>query len=264
MFRQVRMKPKGGSRNGSGKRGRKVAPSAVPPDLESTAVRAVSKRCRVRSDAARPEPQAVRRASELPGVDPVVPCGGLHAAVEAAAESKEAIKEDTQRALRLMHEVLEHDGPGESGDEEVRLVSRKSDGPQHRKVFVGGLPWKAGADAVEEFFEKCGEIDSFNMPNDKVTGKPMGIAFVVYARRDSVERALAYDGKTYGGQKLRVKVADPDAKGKGSDAGQSEVRAKPRALDLGAQARQEGEVNRSSGRAGRGAPARKGRPGRQK
>lgn len=34
----------------------------------------------------------------------------------------------------------------------------------------------------------------------------MGVAFIVFARKDAVERALAFDGKTYGGKKLRVKV----------------------------------------------------------
>jgi len=50
------------------------------------------------------------------------------------------------------------------------------------------------------------------MPLHRKTGEPMGIAFIVYTLQESVDRALTYNGKTYGGQKLRINRADADAK----------------------------------------------------
>merc|ERR1712062_44928 len=102
-----------------------------------------------------------------------------------------------------------------SEDEAQELVRKKKEDKQKRKVFIGGLPFKSDPDIVEEDFELCGEIDSFNMPCHKQTGKPLGIAFIIYASHEGAEKAIMiYNGKTYHGQKLRVSIADPEATGK--------------------------------------------------
>jgi len=154
---------------------------------------------------------------------------------DGVVETEQSLKADKDRTMSLLGEVLEkavqHEAPSE--DELLPAAKQPKDAAQSRKVFVGGLPWKATPEAVEDFFAKYGEIDSFNMPNHKVTGKPMGVAFIVFARKDAVERALAFDGKTYGGKKLRVKVADPNAKGKGQGQEEAPLEVVAKAAPLG-------------------------------
>lgn len=133
-------------------------------------------------------------------------------------ETEESFQKDRDRTLRLLGEVLDRVGDKQPdlSDEDLEPVSRKTVESIHeRKVFVGGLPFRADSDAVEDFFEKFGEIDSFNMPVDTNTGKGKGIAFIVYAQKAGLQRALLHDGGNYNGQRLRVKQADPDARGKG-------------------------------------------------
>lgn len=84
-------------------------------------------------------------------------------------ETEQSLKADKDRTMSLLGEVLEkavqHEAPSE--DELLPAAKQPKDAAQSRKVFVGGLPWKATPEAVEDFFAKYGEIDSFNMPNHK-------------------------------------------------------------------------------------------------
>eukprot|EP00928_Gymnodinium_smaydae_P078826 TRINITY_DN62893_c0_g1_i1.p1 TRINITY_DN62893_c0_g1~~TRINITY_DN62893_c0_g1_i1.p1 ORF type:complete len:349 (-),score=109.62 TRINITY_DN62893_c0_g1_i1:40-1041(-) len=136
-------------------------------------------------------------------------------------ERKLAVRAERERSLRMLDEVLarENDGDhsdleglGEAGGEpaEARGSIRKADTMESRKVFVASLPWAATAEEVEAYFEKCGEIDNFNMPMHKQTGQPMGIAFIIFANQDGVANAVKLHGSRYGSQKLRVSVADPE------------------------------------------------------
>ncbi|CAE8603923.1 unnamed protein product, partial [Polarella glacialis] len=158
--------------------------------------------------------------AERPGARSI---GGVSSGLERAGEkveTEQSLKEDAERTLRLLGQVLEQTDAVEDelSEEETKPKDhkerRKALAPESRKIFVGGLPWKVDAETAQEYFEQFGDIDSFNMPTNKQTGKPMGIAFIVYSSADSLEKAVAIDGKNYRGQKLRVRVADPDAMGK--------------------------------------------------
>jgi len=123
-------------------------------------------------------------------------------------------QEEKAKALAVLDLVLEKDSPDDDISDEELHGKEKSPAGKSRKVFIGNLPWKAEPYDVQQDFEKYGEIDSFNMPRNKETGKPMGIAFIVYASVEGMERALSQDGSTYSGRKIRVKAADPQATGK--------------------------------------------------
>merc|ERR1712039_999667 len=137
----------------------------------------------------------------------------------------EAVRAENRKALSALDKILSKtDDNSEFSDEDLeeepkaRKAAKLADSRQNRKLFVGGLPWKAESEEVRDFFEKCGDIDSFNMPANKNTGKPMGIAFIIFSSRAGLEMALRLDGKNYRGQKLRIKEADPDH-GKGGSGG---------------------------------------------
>lgn len=147
---------------------------------------------------------------------------------EENVETEQSRREDRQRMLKMLDQV-EQQGVGncEISDNEIfeARSQKKADVSKNRKVFVGSLPFKADPETVREYFERCGDIDSFNMPTNKETGKPMGVAFIVYADQNSVERALLHDGTQYGGRKIRVSIANTDAKGKGYGKGKSDGNA---------------------------------------
>ncbi|CAK0816927.1 unnamed protein product [Prorocentrum cordatum] len=145
---------------------------------------------------------------------------------DEAPESEESLQAERAQALRLLEQVLQRDAAASSNEEDEEELaadprSRKAaEGPQSRKVFVGGLPWAADPNEVEAHFEKCGDIDSFNMPVNKKTNAPMGIAFIIFSSAEGVARALECNGTQYGGQRLRVAVAELDTP-RGGDRSQA-------------------------------------------
>ncbi|CAK0816925.1 unnamed protein product [Prorocentrum cordatum] len=100
-----------------------------------------------------------------------------------APESEESLQAERAQALRLLEQVLQRDAAASSNEEDEEELaadprSRKAaEGPQSRKVFVGGLPWAADPNEVEAHFEKCGDIDSFNMPVNKALAVVHGVTF---------------------------------------------------------------------------------------
>jgi len=104
----------------------------------------------------------------------------------------------------------------EGGDPTAKGKS-KGKGNKELEVFIGGLPFSTTEDVLRKDFEECGTINRFSMPyNDE--GQCRGIAFVEYADKEGVEKALKFHETDYGGRFLSVRMSGDDkGKGKGKD-----------------------------------------------
>jgi len=104
----------------------------------------------------------------------------------------------------------------EGGDPTAKGKS-KGKGNKELEIFIGGLPFSTTEDVLRKDFEECGTINNFKMPyNDE--GNCRGIAFIEYADKESVEKALKFNDTEYGGRHIQVKMCGDDkGKGKGKD-----------------------------------------------
>merc|ERR1712054_72293 len=83
-------------------------------------------------------------------------------------------------------------------------------------VFVRGLPFATTEEALNKDFSECGEIVSLRMPlNDE--GACKGIAFIKYASKEGMDKAIAFNETDYGGRTIYCAPAGdkPEGKGKG-------------------------------------------------
>eukprot|EP00041_Stephanoeca_diplocostata_P007065 m.97528 g.97528 ORF g.97528 m.97528 type:complete len:387 (+) comp16707_c0_seq1:154-1314(+) len=97
------------------------------------------------------------------------------------------------------------------------------------KAFVGNLPPGTVQGDLDVVFEGLKIVDS-HLLNDRNTGEFKGIAYVEFAHRDDLEKAISYDGTVLNDSSLRIDVATPKgghARG-GGDRGSTDRSSGPR------------------------------------
>jgi len=107
----------------------------------------------------------------------------------------------------------------EGGDPTAKKGKSKGKGGNNElTVFVRGLPFATTEEALNKDFAECGELVSCRMPLNE-EGQCKGIAFIAYADKESMDKAIAFNETDYGGRTIYcVPAADkPDGKGKGKD-----------------------------------------------
>ncbi len=78
------------------------------------------------------------------------------------------------------------------------------------KLFVGGIPWAATDNDLQELFAQHGEVTSANIVMDKFTGKSRGFGFVEMATDEQAEAAVnALHETEFMGRSIAVNVARP-------------------------------------------------------
>jgi RNA recognition motif-containing protein len=83
---------------------------------------------------------------------------------------------------------------------------RESLGPV--KVFVGGLSWDTGSDALRTAVEKFGPVVEATVVSDRDTGRSRGFGFVTFeSLRDAETCVKELNGAELDGRKLKVNLA---------------------------------------------------------
>ncbi|PVH34472.1 hypothetical protein PAHAL_8G227400 [Panicum hallii] len=72
----------------------------------------------------------------------------------------------------------------------ARLGAAADASPSHRRLFVHGLPPRAGAAALAEAFSRFGPLADCHAVADRATGRCRGYGFVSFASRAAARRAL--------------------------------------------------------------------------
>lgn len=95
------------------------------------------------------------------------------------------------------------------------------------KLFVGGLPYSTTSEDLREYFAQCGSVLSATVITDRFSGQSRGFGFVEMSTEAEGETAIAkFDGQPFGGRRLTVNVANPQAaRSGGSRSGDSRLGA---------------------------------------
>jgi RNA recognition motif-containing protein len=77
-------------------------------------------------------------------------------------------------------------------------------------VFVGGLPYSATDQELNDLFAQHGAVQSARIVTDKFTGQSRGFGFVEMASDQEAQTAIsALQGAEMGGRKLTINEARP-------------------------------------------------------
>ncbi|KAK8969790.1 Heterogeneous nuclear ribonucleoprotein 1 [Platanthera guangdongensis] len=70
----------------------------------------------------------------------------------------------------------------------------------HGKLFIGGISWETTEEKLSDYFGKYGDVLQTVVMRDKITGKPRGFGFVIFADLTIVDHVLqdthTIDGRT--------------------------------------------------------------------
>lgn len=77
-------------------------------------------------------------------------------------------------------------------------------------MFIGNLPSDASAEAVGQLFSEFGTVRSVQLATDVFTRQCRGFGFVEMEGHEARAAIAALDGKSYGGNFLRVRFDDAD------------------------------------------------------
>ena len=58
------------------------------------------------------------------------------------------------------------------------------------KLFIGGISWETSEERLKEYFGNYGEVLQAVIMKDKMTGRPRGFGFVVFADPSILDRVL--------------------------------------------------------------------------
>ncbi|PON73695.1 Splicing factor-like protein [Parasponia andersonii] len=75
---------------------------------------------------------------------------------------------------------------------------------ESRTIVVTNVHFAATKEALSLFFAKCGAIVNVVMLTDPVTAKPKGSAYITFACKESVDRAVALSGTTFISRTVKV------------------------------------------------------------
>lgn len=77
------------------------------------------------------------------------------------------------------------------------------------KVFVGNLNFTTTQDQLKQLMSTVGTVVDIFLPNDRVTGRPRGFAFVEFSSEDEASTAIAkLNGQDLEGRPLRINEAE--------------------------------------------------------
>ncbi|XP_010278488.1 PREDICTED: zinc finger CCCH domain-containing protein 14 [Nelumbo nucifera] len=105
--------------------------------------------------------------------------------------------------LRQMHVDVKNDG-----NLNLSMSSGGSNHPEEdiesRTVFVTNVHFAATKEALSMHFSKCGVVIKVVILVDRATGQPKGSAYISFADKESVDRALALSGTSFLSRSLKI------------------------------------------------------------
>jgi RNA recognition motif-containing protein len=144
---------------------------------------------------------------------------------EANRDRKKREKEERlrrNRAMRAQGIEPPSDEPGDASSaqqlpevklEDIIISGVAPRGPKGSngspKLFVGGLSWDTGREALESAFARFGTIVEATVVTDRATGRSRGFGFVTFENAlQAAEAAKQMNGAELDGRTLKVNPAD--------------------------------------------------------
>ncbi len=89
-----------------------------------------------------------------------------------------------------------------------------------KRIYVGGLPYSATEEELQNLFAKSGTVTSVSVITDRYTGQAKGFGFVEMSSDAEADAAIkALNGTTMGGRTLTVNEAKAREENRGGGGG---------------------------------------------
>ena len=79
--------------------------------------------------------------------------------------------------------------------------------PSARKIFVRNLSFHVSQEECKSFFEKYGPVEDVCILTDRMTGRPKGYGFVIFAHAEAAMLALKHPEKEFCGRTIHCHVS---------------------------------------------------------
>jgi nucleolin len=137
----------------------------------------------------------------------------------------------------------------EGGDPTAKGKGKKGkDGGDENTVFVRGLPFAATEESLTKDFSECGELVSLRMPLNE-EGACKGFAFIKYASKEGMDKAMAFNETDYGGRTIYCSDAAIKPEGKGKSKGKDGKDGKGKGKDGKGKGKGKGKKGKASSEA---------------
>jgi len=80
------------------------------------------------------------------------------------------------------------------------------------KIYVGNLSYNTTDHELEEFFGQYGSIKEIKLITDRETGRSKGFGFITFDDQQAAQASLQANGLELQSRKLRVNMANDDAR----------------------------------------------------
>ena len=102
----------------------------------------------------------------------------------------------------------------------TKKARKETNASARRSLFVRSLPAVATTEALTELFSQSYPLKHATVVIDPVTKQSKGYGFVTFADAEDAQRALdEFNGQTFKGRKMKIEIAEPRSREKGSEAG---------------------------------------------
>lgn len=81
-----------------------------------------------------------------------------------------------------------------------------SDGSESKTIFVKNLPYDTNEEEVNEYFMRCGPVESVRLVYNSLHKHFKGFGYVDFKSRASIKEALKLDGKVFKGRALVIDI----------------------------------------------------------
>lgn len=75
-------------------------------------------------------------------------------------------------------------------------------------IFVSNFPYHFEDQDLENLFKDCGKVITIKIPEDRMTHKSKGFAFITMESEKAARKALNYDGHKVMNRPLKVRLAE--------------------------------------------------------
>ncbi|KAM0264885.1 hypothetical protein ACHAQJ_000401 [Trichoderma viride] len=96
------------------------------------------------------------------------------------------------------------------------VPSKLPDRPPYT-AHLGNLSYDATSESVTGFFEGC-DVVSVRIIEDRELQRPKGFGYVEFGNLEGLKKALTFDGESFEGRMIKIKIADPPRGGDGREA----------------------------------------------
>ncbi|TKW03603.1 hypothetical protein SEVIR_7G052100v4 [Setaria viridis] len=122
---------------------------------------------------------------------------------EEILDVKLKLKQMEQDVLKLRNKQAQINN-GKQAALSLGPHANSEDDADSRTIFVTNVHFAATKEALSMHFMKCGTVLKVNILTDAITGHPKGAAYVTFADRECIEKAVSFSGTSFLARVLTV------------------------------------------------------------